>query len=209
MPNPISVHKREACDFFRRALLRVAPDYFSAALPQNKVAHGERVFAYELYHQLRIQFSTHPFFDQWYVHGEFRKGLSLVPRIRMDETFIPDIVIHEKTDELEGDLIAVEIKTNPRTKATEIIADLGKLEIYTNPEELDFQIGIFVAVNFDVEKTLRRKPGCWNRAGEILRKGPRTAIWNIHVPDADPDADDGQLLETCLRILRADAFLKV
>ena len=71
---PFRMSKENAIDAFRRALLAVALPYFSTALPGDQRAHGERIFAYELYHQLRIQMKDH----QWYVHGEFRKGLTLL-----------------------------------------------------------------------------------------------------------------------------------
>jgi hypothetical protein len=53
MNMPFSCSKECALNKFQAALLSVAPEYFAVHLPNNGVAQQERVFAYELYHQLR------------------------------------------------------------------------------------------------------------------------------------------------------------
>jgi hypothetical protein len=106
MADPYTCNKEQAIYRFKNALLRVAPDYFCVELPDGSHAYQERIFAYELYHQVRLQFTEH-----WYVNGEFRKGLSLVPRVDRRDWVIPDLVIHQPAT-TENNLVVVEIKSS-------------------------------------------------------------------------------------------------
>lgn len=65
--------------FFQNALLTVAPPYFSTPLSGGQEQYGERVFAHELFRQLRLQ----PTKERHEV-CEFAKGPYLVFRKRTD-----------------------------------------------------------------------------------------------------------------------------
>jgi hypothetical protein len=200
--DPFSCTKEEALGKFSSALLSVAAEYFSVPLPDGTEGYQERVFAYELYHQLRNHFSAN-----WYVNGEFRKGLSMVPRIGSDRQVIPDIVIHQ-SNTIDRNLLVVEIKTNRNTSPQNLLDDLRKLEMYTHPREgLGFSIGIMLAVNFNAEATIAgATPQMRDDIARCMEQGPRTAIWNIEkpVPVTFGNDGDGRLDHSCLKILRAD-----
>ena len=200
MPDPFSVSKEGALERIRQSILAVAPDYFVVHLPGGSRKHQERVFAYELYHQLRVRFTEH-----WYVNGEFRKGLSLIPRVERTDWIIPDIVIHQPHT-LERNLVALEIKSDPAITAANLLEDVKKLEMLTDPHQgLGFQIGVMLAVNADFETVLANAPGEVQRTlVQVLEKGPRVAIWNIAEPIANGQNGSGSLSSESLKIFRAN-----
>lgn len=204
--NPYQIDKRAALNRFREALLRVSPAYYQTRVPDSSSTFGERVFAYELYHQLRLRFDS-----AFYVHGEFRKGLSLLLSSCSDATIIPDIVIHQ-SDTLENNLIAVEIKSTPALTLSEILADIEKLEFLTRPSPLgglNFQIGIMLIVNTEFSGCFRK--AAKDNAGKLVRlvqKGPRVAIWNISSP-VTADKFGHVVQEHCLTVFRSDRILEL
>ncbi len=202
--NPFAKTREEAVVSFREALLRVATPYFRSMLPNDQFAHGERVFAYELYHQMRLSFK-----GAWYVNGEFRKGMRVVPEICSDAVMIPDLVVHQP-DSLEENLLAVEIKAAPRLRTDQLIMDAEKLDFYTRPTQhkpagLGFAVGIMLIVNADFPAFYNRLPT--NKAKRLRSAFGRfgqVAIWNIAQPIANRDDSAGKLEPTCLNILRTD-----
>lgn len=201
MPDPFSFTKDETLTKTKEAVLAIAPDYFAVSLPDGTQKHQERVLAYELYHQLRQRFDRN-----WYVNGEFRKGLSLVPCVGRTDWVIPDIVIHQPHT-VERNLLVMEIKSDPSTNFEALLADVRKLEMYTDPYAgLNFSIGVMLAANFDfVELFMRASSHARSELVKLLAKGPRVAIWNV--PSAISNEGSGKLLSDCLRCFRADDVL--
>jgi len=201
MPDPYTCSKEVALDRFTCALLSVAPDYFCVKLPDGSQAFQERIFAYELYHQLRLQFK-----ENWYVNGEFCKGLSLVPRVNRTNWIIPDLVIHQPAT-IENNLVAVEIKSSQNLAPKDLLADLQKLEMYTDPKQgLGFCIGIMLIVNSDFNHVFSRASDDLKASiAQTLDKGPRVAVWNIASPKPDINGNhgDGRLDRGSLKIFKA------
>jgi hypothetical protein len=199
MADPYTCNKEQAIYRFKNALLRVAPDYFCVELPDGSHAYQERIFAYELYHQVRLQFTEH-----WYVNGEFRKGLSLVPRVDRRDWVIPDLVIHQPAT-TENNLVVVEIKSSRNLLPTDLLNDLRKLEMFTDPKQgLGFSIGIMLIVNSDFTLVFAQASDELKASiAQILEKGPRVAIWNIASPVANGYDGDGRLCSDCLKIFKA------
>jgi hypothetical protein len=100
----------------------------------------------------------------------------------------------------------MEIKSDPLTRLEALLADVRKLEMYTDPKAgLDFSIGIMLAVTFDFTKAFKR--ACDSIRSELvglLLKGPRVAIWNIRSPIAKSDGGSGELSAACLSLFRAN-----
>ncbi|MBI1267047.1 MAG: hypothetical protein GC193_06390 [Cryomorphaceae bacterium] len=183
----------------KTALLSVAPEYFGIPAIQGQIHLNERAFAFELYHQLRLIYTGH----NWYVHGELRKGLTFLPNYQLENTLVPDLVVHhhETTD---NDIIAIEIKSDPKVTGPELIEDLEKLEIYTRPGDghLNYQIGILLVTNCDFRnKFSNMRVENRNRIIELL-DFHRIAIWNINIPIPGDDYGDRiRLREDCLEII--------
>ena len=201
MRDPYTCNKEDAIARFTTALLRVAPDYFCVELPDGSQAYQERIFAYELYHQVRLQFDEH-----WYVNGEFLKGLSLVPRVNRKNRVIPDLVIHQPAT-MESNLLAVEIKSSMNLTAVRLLADLKKLEMLTDPHHgLGFSLGIMLIVNADFKQVFAQaNKDLKDEIAQTLEKGPRVAIWNIASPkpDVNDNHGDGRLERGSLEVFKA------
>jgi len=196
--------KDEHLTKFKTALLNVAPEYFKIPAIQGQIHLNERAFAFELYHQLRLVYAGH----NWYINGELRKGLTFLPSYQLDNTLIPDLVVHHHTT-TDNNIIAIEIKSNPKVTGYEVINDLEKLEIYTRPGEdcLNYQIGILLITNCDfMKKFLNMRIQNRTRIIELLNFH-RIAIWNINVPLPLNDCGGSvKLSEDCLKIIRINNF---
>ena len=201
--------KEECIKTLEEAILAVAPEYFRVELPSGKHQHGERVFAYELYHQMRGRFPT----KHGNIHGEYRKALAHVPHVKDNRTFVPDLVLHQSgsTDE---NLLAIEIKASRRPSVKEVIHDLEKLEFYTSPNGLNYKIGVMLILNSSVRTLLKQDDSAAKWIAASLSRGPRVAIWNIESPlgmrmtGAEHRSLD-TLDRSCLQVFRADDVAKL
>jgi hypothetical protein len=193
------MEKARHLSMLRNALLNIAPEYFKTQSLNGRVQIEERIFAYELYHQLRIAYSGW----NWYINGEFRKGLSFLPDYGLTNTLVPDLVIHEHGTTVNN-AVVIEIKTDPGVTGSQIIEDLKKLEIYTRPGTgfLDYKIGVMLIVNSNfTQKFQGMREENQVAIREMLDYG-RTAIWNISVPETrETSGSEVRLNEGCLSII--------
>lgn len=133
--------------------------------------YGERVFAYEFYHQLRLNFDD----LQMDITGEPIKGAGLLPD--MEQTIIPDFVIHNYATNDHNE-IAIEIKVTPKLNARQIREDLQKLSDMINGP-LGYNYGIFFAGNCDLESRIVRSTIYRDEILQIIEDNPNIIIWNI------------------------------
>lgn len=130
---------------FLLALLFVDEEYLIWQYGLN-MQMGERVFAYELYHQWRKiseQFDYHDLI----INGEIRKDGSILRNAVFAEVY-PDLILHEQQNNLNQQLLACEIKTsralsNPQGRR-KLKRDLIKLGNYIS--NLEFRHCVFVQV---------------------------------------------------------------
>lgn len=113
--------------------------------------YSERVFCYELYHQLRIEIdnNVNDLFKGVLVQGEVKKMniVSLLNKIGLDafeKDFIPDILIHNPPDKT-NQLCAIEVKTINNLNEEQVSKDLKKLNTYC--ESLNYENAYFICVN--------------------------------------------------------------
>jgi hypothetical protein len=158
------------------ALGKVESNYYrwyehkiSSEYPQAEeiqLCHCERVFAYELYHQIRKIMESTPSpkrYEKVYLNGEAIKddrffinlyeGLSKVCKDFNDDKDnkrIPDLVLHKDMGgiEKEGQIYLAEIKMQGNNDA---LKDLFKLTCFEK-SNLNFEFYIFIYVGKDVEE---------------------------------------------------------
>lgn len=115
--------------------------------------YGERIFCYELYHQLRLgilKFTKKNLIsDNLKIQGEARKMniINLLDNIGLDSFStdkIPDLIIHSPTDS-ENQLCIIEVKCKGNLTQNELYTDLKKLDIYCN--SLKFENAYFISIN--------------------------------------------------------------
>ena len=146
--------------FLIKGLKEVAFEYFQAKTVDNIIQYNERVFCYELYHQLRLL--DRGSLPNYSINGEIPKQLQfpsigdygIYTNIKYDFTDIdkhritPDIVIHESQENKDGQHLIIEVK-NSKNKVTTIDWDLYKLLVYV--DKLNFKKGVYIQVNRPID----------------------------------------------------------
>lgn len=116
--------------------------------------YSERGFAYELYHQLRLQVDTfrqeNDFFNGYYLQGEIKK-MDVQPLTeiygyrRLGASYIPDILFH--TPHQDANAFVIEIKSQPELSFEDLKYDVSKLFKFMT--RFNYTKGIFLAVNIN------------------------------------------------------------
>lgn len=111
---------------------------------------GERVFAYEFYHQWR-KISEEFKYENLIINGEIRKDGSIYRHPNIGQVY-PDLILHEQQNNMNQQIIACEIKTskaiNHVNGRKQFTKDLIKLSGYHR--DLNFDYCIFLQV-LDIE----------------------------------------------------------
>ena len=123
----------------------------------------ERVFAYELYHQLRKLTNSNPKYKELRIDGEISKevyqeietcGLLNLHSSKRRH-FSPDMVIHygQTNRKEESQIAIIEIKTREISNSN-LIDTILKLNHYIRV--LNFQYAIFISVNTEINKVSKQ-----------------------------------------------------
>lgn len=159
------------------ALEEVSPEYkkwilyntdASGEVKETQESYCERVFAYELYHQLRLIMEP----CRGHVEERYRELILNGEQVKLDNFYkhlfeglsklsekfkkegenkiIPDLVLHKNigTIDKDGQIYLVEIKMGENTNALD---DLDKLTLL-NKSELNFHFYIFVYVDKSIDE---------------------------------------------------------
>lgn len=157
----------------KTALNKVNPIYFSwcnhkivdndSCSEELQQDYCERVFAYELYHQIRCVMYSNPIYQNVYLNGETIKRNKFFTDIfdtlpLLDSKFhgdkkdkcVPDLVLHKDLGsiEKEGQIYLAEIKMAQNKQALD---DLWKLTLLKS-SKLEFTFYIFIYVGKDIEE---------------------------------------------------------
>lgn len=137
------------------AIIRVEEPYCEWKY-KGKTQQIERVFCYEMYHQLRNLTQSNVKYDRISIAGEITKlfgpnyafenfNIAGAPRSE-NLRYTPDLTVHfsQENKEEENQKLIVEVKTNKVT-APELIGAILKLNHYL--EHLNFQLAVFISVN--------------------------------------------------------------
>lgn len=189
----------------KEALTKVERDYLFSENPSGNDIFIERVFAYELYHQMRVIFPD----EHGLVNGEYRKYLKIVSSMKNNtlfntRTYIPDIVVHQPST-LDKNLLAIEIKISPDLTWKDLNQDLEKLNFYTNPDiskGLGFKMGVMLIANYDIRGILPDDKKA--KLKEFLEKNTSIAIW---IFSFNEDKNNGRV--TTIEIIRGDSDLSL
>ena len=169
------------------AIIRVEEKYCKWAYDSNanRIQKIERVFAYELYHQLRLLSICDIKYQNLRIDGEIGKKIQYNSPIETcgfeienlnKMSLLPDLVIHngQNNREKEDQKIIIEIKTRNLSDENELKKTLLKLNHYLRV--LDFQYAIFLSVNTNYNElkekirliTQNMIPDCYERLDRII-----------------------------------------
>lgn len=127
-----------AIDNIKQKFYLVKTIYESDGIPR------ERVFCYELYHQLRLVLSDCYQYD---LHGELDKRGHLL--ISQENQKIPDFLIHIP-GKMNNNQVIIEIKN--QISSSEIFEDLNKIISFIR--DVDYNYGILLIYNHTYSETL-------------------------------------------------------
>ncbi|MEO3408489.1 hypothetical protein AAFN85_31535 [Mucilaginibacter sp. CAU 1740] len=114
------------------------------------VRTGERIFCYELYHQLRLLMeSMRERFPQLFLQGELRKYqvpemLQALELDALDANYMPDFLLHIPGNADDHPYV-IEVKTDPELDGDQLTTDIKKIMNFMHAYR--YQRGIFLAVN--------------------------------------------------------------
>ncbi|MEI2358953.1 hypothetical protein [Mesobacillus zeae] len=139
----LNSHKIDSQDHRREALI----PYLSK--------HHERVFCYELYHQLRKIMEQNNLSEKVILQAELRKsqvGSEIEQLFEIQSTdgvYYPDFLIHEP-DTFDNQDLIIEVKANPGLTIDDMKKDILKIDQFINNYE--YKKGIFLAININEER---------------------------------------------------------
>ncbi|MEJ9303074.1 hypothetical protein ABEW33_12360 [Priestia megaterium] len=161
-------------DFLRKAINNIDEVYFGnqgwidSMLNAHKVEsqireelipylsmHHERVFCYELYHQLRKIMEQNKLNEKVILQAELRKaqvGSEIEQLFKVQSTdgvYYPDFLIHEPHTFDNQDLI-IEVKANPKLTVEDMKRDILKIDQFIN--RYKYKKGIFLAINIKEDR---------------------------------------------------------
>ena len=106
---------------FRAATANISPEYFRLTVVCSPAIYRERVYCYELYHQLRLRW---PEDSRYRLNGEIdKRGHPYFMEDRWAPK--PDFLIH--VPESNDNFLIVEVKTLDNLGRNEVMKDFGTL----------------------------------------------------------------------------------
>ena len=175
--NPIHIF----LEFFRQSLTLVHNDYYGLhwwnesmlnavigqtdteqrrVLQQYLDRYGERVFCYELYHQIRTLMDGHSrihpeTFRDLKLHGELKKDYigqiaqDYYQAQALDSEYIPDFLLHTPGN-FDNQHLIIEIKSNPKLSFSGMTNDLQKIQQFI--DRYNYERGVFLTINTNPER---------------------------------------------------------
>ena len=129
----------------RDAMMQVKRNYIILKVAGGSSEHRERVYCYELYHQMRCLQTQCNLQDEFTINGEIdKKGHPTIPH-----NFNPDFVMHEPgNDDKNGCVIEVKIRSNHGSALNTrgVYKDLNTITCMLHCYEYQYGALIFVDV---------------------------------------------------------------
>ncbi|WP_296201950.1 methionyl-tRNA formyltransferase-like protein [uncultured Hyphomicrobium sp.] len=131
-----------------RATGRVADRYFQLPIDGGDPVYRERVYCYELYHQMRVRWPQH---SEYSLNGEVDKAAHPQAGL-LDGTPKPDLLVHIPGT-MAGNHAVIEVKSC-RANAAVITIDLVKLVRFVR--RFRYQRAIYLVYGYAAAQTLER-----------------------------------------------------
>ena len=119
-------------ELLHRATEQVAPQYFQIEIDGGDPVYRERVYCYELYHQLRCHWPTD---TQFYLNGELDKAAHPILRTLGADYAKPDLLIHQPGC-MAGNNTIIEVKSS-NAQRDGIEKDLRTLALFRTKVKYD------------------------------------------------------------------------
>ena len=135
----------ELTDILTQATALIAPEYFNLPIDGGDPVYRERVYCYELYHQMRALW---PDYGEYFLNGEVDKGGH--PYFQELGSLKPDFIIHKPGT--GNNYAAIEVKAGAAA-AKDIQKDVGTLLTFLG---LGYQRALYIVYG-DHPETVRER----------------------------------------------------
>lgn len=162
---------QELTTLFEEATRRIPESYFHVQIENGDPIYRERVYCYELYHQLRCLWPTD---TDFYLNGELDKSAHPILKELGADYAKPDLLIH-KPGYMTGNHAIIEVKTS-KAQVEGIKKDLNTLALFLT--KVRYQRAIYLLFGYEVEAAAKRV--C--RVAETVKGLPPIELWLHSAP---------------------------
>lgn len=131
------------------ATSRIIQQYFHLNIDGGDPVYRERVYCYELYHQLR---SVWPDVTKYYLNGELDKAAHPILRELGADYAKPDFLIHTPGS-MKGNNTIIEVKSS-KAQSNGIIKDLKTLSLFR--ERVGYKRAIYLVFGYDAAEIVEQ-----------------------------------------------------
>ncbi len=164
----------ELTTWLQTATARIAPHYFHVELDGGDPVYRERVYCYELYHQLRVVWPDNAPFV---LNGELDKAAHPILRQLGADYAKPDLLVH-RPGYMSGNNTVIEVKSS-NAQGREIAKDLKTLSLFRTT--VGYSRAIYLLYGYETETAVKRIDIVAKKFGEL----PPIELW-LHASPGTP-----------------------
>lgn len=156
----------ELTDLLQEATSKIPSLYFQVHIDGGDPVYRERVYCYELYHQLRCLW---PCSSEFCLNGELDKAAHPILQQIGADYAKPDLLVHHP-GHMRGNHAIIEVKScNARNDG--ILKDLNTLALFRT--KVGYQRAIYLLFGFDIQSASERV----RRMADTIEDLPEIELW--------------------------------
>lgn len=140
---------QELTDILRKATACIEAGYFHLNIDGGDPVYRERVYCYELYHQMRLKW---PAMNPFYLNGEIDKAAHPILQKLGAAHAKPDLLVH-RPGYMIGNYAVIEVKSC-RAQNDGIRSDLEKLALFIT--KVRYKRAIYLIYGYEAEEMIDR-----------------------------------------------------
>ena len=169
-------------ELLRIATSQIEHAFFHIELDGGMPVYRERVYCYELYHQLRLQW---PASSPFRLNGELDKSAHPILKFMGADYAKPDLLVHTP-GHMGGNDTIIEVKSSTASRKG-IKKDLNTLGLFRTA--VGYQRAIYLVYGYEAEQTIARVRAVAHKIGGL----PPIELW-VHAVPGEP-ASEVQLID--------------
>lgn len=162
-------------DILQSATARIAPMYFHVKVDGGDPVYRERVYCYELYHQMRCLW---PDDTDFYLNGELDKRAHPILCELGADYAKPDLLVHQP-GRMSGNDTIFEVKSSSGASREGIAKDLRTLSIFRTA--VGYQRAIYLVFGYEADAAVARVRQVANSMDDL----PPIELW-AHASPGEP-----------------------
>lgn len=140
---------KELTSILEKATAGITINYFHLNIDGGDPIYRERVYCYELYHQMRLWWPDH---TDYYLNGEIDKAAHPILRTLGADYAKPDLLVH-RPGYMTGNHAIIEVKS-PAADAEGIRKDLKTLSLFKS--RVGYQRAIYLVYGYEAANVVER-----------------------------------------------------